>query len=159
MPRQKRRWQPREQRMVSEWLAKNYGQYSYRTRVRLGSIHPTLHPERLSAEERNLVGLWRRWADAVVFLPDRLLLIEAKIRPEPGVISQLDLYSSLLPQTPELAEWQHLPIEKVLLYAIDDPALIALARQHGIRCIMYQPEWLDDYLRILFPRERSGHRT
>jgi len=155
----KRQWQPRELRLVSEFLAKYYGEYPYRTRVRLGSIHPELSPDQLSESERRMVGVFRRWADAIVFMPDRLVLIEAAIRPSPGDISQLELYKHLLPHTPELAEHAGKPIELLLVYAIEDPLIVSLARNRGIRVQYFKPDWVDDYLRILYPRERRAPLT
>lgn len=145
--------------MVSEFLAKHYGEYETRTRVRVGSIHPDLKPEQLSDSERRAVGVWRRWADAIVFMPDRVILIEAAIRPEPGKISQLELYERLLPLTPELAEHKHKKIDKVLLFAIEDPALVDMARSRGIKTVYFCPDWIQDYLNILDRRKRTASLT
>ena len=154
-----RKWQPREMRMLSEWLAETYPQETYLTRVRLGRIEPAVGATELSIEESRMIGVHRRWADAVVLLEDRVLLIEAKIRPQPGVISQLELYARLLPHTPELASHAHLPIEMILVYAIEDELINLLAREKGIRCIFYHPDWINAYLDELYPRERQGSRT
>ena len=154
-----RKWQPRELLMLSEWLAENYQGYEYRTRVRLGRIQPRVESPGLTDEERRMIGVHRRWADAVVLMPDRVVLVEAKIRPQPGVISQLELYARLLPHTPELGRHAELPIEMVLLYAIEDELINVLAREKGIKCVPYQPAWLDEYLDELYPRERTGGRT
>lgn len=159
MPEEKRQWQPREMRLVSEYLAKNYSSYSTQTRVRLGSIHPDLKPEQLSDAEKRMVGVYRRWADAIVFMPDRLVLIEAAIRPSPGDISQLELYEHLLPHTPELVEHKNKPIEKVLLWAIEDPPIAAMARDRGIKVVYFHPSWVDEYLRILYPSEQRATLT
>ena len=159
MAEEKRQWQPREMRLVSEFLAKHYGQYPTRTRVRVGSIHPDLKPGELSGAEQRMVGVFRRWADAVVFMPDRLVLIEAAIRPNPGDISQLELYEHLLPMTPELAEHKDKPIEKLLLYALEDPVIVGLAREKGIKVVYFHPPWIDDYLKVLYPRERRAPLT
>jgi len=156
MAGEKRQWQAREMRMVSEFMAKHYNEYPTKTRVRVGSIHPELKPDQLTAAERRAVGMWRRWADAVVFMPDKLVLIEAAIRPNPGKISQLELYEYLLPKTPELAEHKDKPIEKVLLFAIEDPALANLARNRGIKVVYFHPDWIDSYLETLYPRERRA---
>lgn len=145
--------------MVSEYLAKNYSEYPTKTRVRVGSIHPDLKPDQLTDAEKRAVGVWRRWADAIVFMPDRLILIEAAIRPQPGDISQLELYEHLLPQTPELAEHKGKPIEKVLLFALEDPVIVEMARARGISVTYFHPSWIDDYLRILYPRERRASLT
>jgi len=106
-----------------------------------------------------MIGSWRRWADAIIILKDKLIVLEAAIRPQPGKISQLDLYTRLVPHTPELAAWKALPIEKVLLYAIEDPATTLMAREQGIRCVEYKPLWLESYLELLMPRERRGMRV
>ena len=153
-----RKWQPREMLMVSEWLAETYPNNEYRTRVKLGKIEPRISSDGLTPSERRQIGVHRRWADAIVLLDDRVILIEAKIRPQPGVISQLELYAMLLPHTPELGKHAKLPVEMVLLYAIEDELINMLARTKGIRCIPYQPAWLDDYLDELYPREtRASH--
>lgn len=110
----------------------------------------------MTPEEKAMVGSWRRWADAVVYPPPDWILIEAAIRPNPGKISQLDLYEMLLPHTPELPFKTGEKLRKVLLYAIEDPATTFLARKHGIECIEYKPSWLPAYLKILMPRERRG---
>lgn len=154
-----RKWQPRELRMLSEWLAETYHDYEYRTRVRLGRIEPRVTSPGLTEQERRMIGVHRRWADAVVLLPDRVVLVEAKIRPQPGVISQLELYARLLPHTPELGRHAAFPVEMVLLYAIEDELINVMAREKGIRCVAYQPSWLDEYLEELYPRERTGGHT
>lgn len=156
---EKRSWQAREMRLVAEYMAQTYPNVETRTRVRVGSIHPELHPETLSAAERRAVGVWRRWADAVVFLPNKIILIEAAIRPSPGDISQLELYMHLLPKTPELAEHKHKPIEMVLLYALEDPVIVSLARERNISVVYFHPGWIDDYLKALYPRERRAPLT
>lgn len=112
----------------------------------------------MTPEERAMVGSWRRWADAIIYPPPEWILIEAAIRPNPGKISQLELYEMLLKHTPELKIEPDQKIRKVLLYAIEDPATTFLARKHGIEAIEYKPLWLAAYLRVLLPRERRGVR-
>lgn len=142
--------------MVTEYLSRRYPRTRCLTRVRLGSPKGEALLPGYTPEERRAVSVWRRWADALVLLEDRVILIEAAIRPEPGDISKLELYRLLLPHTPELEAHKHKRIEMVLLYAIEDPATIYLARTHDIRCIHYEPLWLPSYLRLLYPRERRG---
>lgn len=160
MPRRKnpgkRDWQPRERRLVSEFCREFYPDDEIRFHVRLGSIPRRFKGKYLSEAEERLIGVWRRWADAVVFRPDRLVLIEAKIVPKPGVISQMEVYEELIPKTPEFAEHVHKPIEKLLLCAVEDPVVTRKARERDIRVVIFHPLWVDDYLEILFPRERRG---
>jgi len=158
MARGKRAWQPREMQMLAEWLTKTQKGKRWLMRVRLGSPRPAVpHPE-MSPEELAMVGSWRRWADAVILEDDKVTIVEAAIRPNPGKISQLELYKMLFPHTPEFEMWRDVPVHLVLLYAIEDPATIMLARQKGIKCIEYKPEWLPAYLELLMPRERRGSR-
>ena len=144
--------------MVAEFLAMMYPQDWFETRVRLGAPKPAAPVSALTEAEKRMVGVWRRWADALVYRKDELILVEAAIRPDPGDISRLALYEMLIPLTPELkAHWDK-PITKILVYALEDPATVTLARRSGIRCIHYAPPWLKAYLDILMPRERIGHR-
>lgn len=151
----KRNWQPREQRLVSEFVAEFYGEHESRTHVHLGSLPARLRGRFAKEEDERLLGVFKRWADALVFMPDRVVLIEGKILPQPGVISQLLLYEELIPKTPELAEHKDKPIEKRLVCAIEDPLISELARRSGIRVITYRPKWIDKYLTILHPWEKT----
>ena len=151
----KRQWQPREQRLVAEYVARFYSGFETRTHIHLGKPPPRLAGKFISDEDSRLIGVFRRWADAVVIMPDRIVLIEGKILPVPGVISQLKLYEELLPKTRELAEFKDLPIEKLLLCALEDRLISDLARREGIRVVIFYPVWIDEYLKILRPFERT----
>jgi len=157
--KEKRHWQPREMQMITEWLAKTQRGKRWQTRVRLGSPRPEVPRPDMSPEERAMIGSWRRWADAIILENDKVTIVEAAIRPEPGDISKLQLYARLFPHTPELEAWHGLPIHMVLLYAIEDPATILMAREAKIACIEYKPTWLPSYMEILLPRERRGSRA
>lgn len=151
----KRNWAPREQRLVSEFIAEFYPEYESRTHVHLGSTPPRLRGRFAKPTDERLVGVFRRWADAIVIMPDRIVLIEAKILPHPGVLSQLKLYARLLPSTPELVEHKNKPIERVLLCAIPDPLLNQMCREEGVRVVIYRPRWITAYLKHLHPWERT----
>lgn len=146
-------------RLVSEWLAREYPNERYQTNVRLGSLHPRLQGKFLSEAEQRLVGVFRRYADALVFLQTRTILVEAAILPQPGKISILHLYERLLPKTPDLREIWQLPIEKVLLCAIVDPVMVQLAREQGIRVVVFKPDWIDEYMKQVYPREATPTLT
>ncbi len=159
MPKSKnpkvRDWQPREQRLVSEYLARFHPDHESRTHVHLWSTPPRLKGQYATDKEERLVGVFRRWADAIVFLPDRLILIEGKILPQPGVISQLSLYEDLIPKTPELAEHREKPIVKMLVCAIEDKLISALARREGVQVRIFHPAWINEYMKIVHPWEKT----
>lgn len=155
----KRDWQPRELLMVTEYLAKNYNKYPSKTRVRLGSIPSELNKIGMDLSEQRMAGVWRRWADAIVFRPRSVVIIEAAIKPDPGYVSKLQLYGRLFKHTPEFQPYALLPVTLELVYALRDEAVIQLAREAGIRVVEYKPPWLDEYLRILYPHERRAPLT
>lgn len=155
----KRPYTPWEIMMISEWVAKTFPNTRWQTNVRLGKPQPRGPDGLYSRDELVLLGCWRRRVDAIVYLPDRLLLVEAILRADPGKITVLKLYEKLVPQTPELAEFRDLPIQKVLLYCIEDPVLNVLAREEDILPIQYVPSFFDKWFSKLRGRDKRVPRT
>ena len=153
------KWSPREERLISEFCAKEFPDAPVRLRVRLGPYLSALDPSQLSDRELRMVGSWRRWADAVVVQPDRLTVIEAAIRPAVGKISQLEYYLRLVGSTPELLEFAGRPVHGLLLFAIQDPLLEQLAREKGFQVRYYRPPWVDEYLTQIYSREGRPVRS
>ena len=136
-----------ELRLVSEWLAAERAAYWYQLRVRLGDLPKAVGSAASSDAERELLrGAWARWADAIVELPDRTEIIEAKMVLTPGAIAQLELYARLLPLTPTLSHRKHLPAQLVLLYAVPDAMVIEMAHERKIITVLYRPGWVDEWL-------------
>lgn len=100
--RDRRSWQPREMLMLQEWLMKTRNQYRWRTRVRVGAPSKKLIRKGAPEWRRKMAGSWRRWADAIIFKPEEVVVVEATIVADPSKISQLELYLMLYNQTPEL---------------------------------------------------------
>jgi len=145
--------------LIAEYLAANYSKYPYKMRQRLGSVPAELDlPGRDMAEYR-MIGVWRRWADAVVFKPNQVVIIEASIRPDPGDIAKLQLYAKLFKHTPELEPFANRPVALELVYALEDVVIIELAREAKIKVVYFKPDWLDEYLSVLYPFERRAPRT
>ena len=134
-------------RLVSEWLSLHRAEHWYQQRVRLGGMPDGIGSSAQSEAERALLlGAFARWADAIVELPDRTELIEAKIVAHPVALGQLELYKRLLPLTPSLSHRRHLPVTPVLLYAVPDELVLQLAREKGIQLVQYRPPWVDEHL-------------
>jgi hypothetical protein len=145
--------------MVAEWVRKTFGDVKVKTNVRLGRVQPRNEQGQFSEDELTLLGAFRRFVDAVVWLPDRLILVEAALRAEPGKLSQLELYETLVSQTPELQDSLHLDVQKILLTCIEDPAVSALARSKGILPVVFTPSFFDEWFETLSPRKQRPTRS
>lgn len=148
-----------EMRLVGEWLAEFHAGSYYQTRVRLGSLPLGTNLDALDDGEARLVhSAFARWVDAIVALPDRTLLVEAKLVAHPGALSQLKLYERLVPQSFGLNVRSDKPLELVLLYAKEDPLVTQIAIEMGIRPVQFHPAWVDEKLSTKFARQRSAPR-
>ena len=154
-----RTYYPREMKMLSEWVAENYENAEVHMNARVGSLHPRLQGKFLSESELRMAGVFRRYADAIIILPSRVIIVEAAIRPQPGKVSQLEMYGILFPNTPDMEEHSKKPVELVLLVAIEDPVISIMARRRDMRVVHYEPKWLPEYLAKLYPRERTATLT
>lgn len=105
-----------------------------------------------------MVGVFRRFADAVVITRTELVLIEAKMRSAPDAIGQLLLYKTLVRETFELLDWAHLPLVLELVVAVDDPAVRRMAEEIGIRVKVFRPAWLAQWAAQVNYRESVAKR-
>lgn len=150
---------PVEARLVSEYLAMRFPGDRTVQRVRVGALHPTLDFPGITDAERRMAGVWRRWVDAVVFRPQGITLIEAAVTPNPGDVSQLELYMHLFPLTPEFTAYRDTPRAGLLVYATMDPVIERLAAARGFRVDYYRPRWVDAYFAQLAARHTRAPLT
>lgn len=148
--------QPVEARLLSEYCAVTFPTARVLQRIRVGPLNPALEIPGMSPAERRLAGVWRRWADAVVIEPARVTIIEAAVIPNPGKISQLELYLSLWPRTAEYAELAGRPVRGLLISAVDDPLMRMLCRKHGLLMDVYRPRWVDAWFATAPARRRRA---
>lgn len=153
MPRD---WQPREMRLVSEWVIRQFPTAEVKFRVDLGDLKPALEATGLTAAELRRLGRSRRWVDAMVIEPRTVHLVEGKIRLVPGALEQLELYRMLFPKTPDFAHLRGRAVVLDVVYALEDPALVALARSRGVKVHIFRPPWVDAYLAEIQHRERRA---
>jgi len=144
--KQKRNWQPRELRLVSEYLASQYPNALVRQRVRLGGVPPSLDGPDLDEHQRRAYTVFNRWADAVVILPRQLIIVEGSIPAQPNKIAQLEIYGNLILSTPEFAEFTDHEIKLVMLSAVYDPVVEKYAKSRGVKFIVFSPPWVKKYL-------------
>jgi len=139
---------------LNEYLASRYRGEMIFSRLRLGTVPATAIPPTADIWERKVWGNIRFWADAVVVTDQKLILIEAKIKPSPGVLGQIEIYRRLLPQTPELKPFFPRDVEAQLVYCIEFPLIVALAREKGIRAIQFPYSRLREWMEQKTPREK-----
>jgi len=142
----KRKTEPREDRLLAEYLAKHYPRDRVLFRVRLGSppISPGVVP--LDAAEKKILKNWARWADALVITKTDLILIEAEIIPTPGIVSTLQLYKNLLLGDSDYKDILHLPVTMRAVWAFDDPSMRAIAHRNGVEVVIFGPPWVRESL-------------
>lgn len=154
MSQRKRKYTIVHEPYLIEWLAKNYPPGTWRTNVRLGRPSKELLALAKTPEERRALTLWTFQADAVVLLPDKAVIIEALVRPEWWKIVQLEEYEKAFRVTEEFKAWWDKPVEKILLTTAASPVHIEMAREKGIRVVIYRPKWIEPYLQSYAIRRR-----
>jgi len=145
-----------ERRLLGEFLRKEFPTTPYSTNVRLGALPPEYEARPLTAAQARLLNPKKRFADGLIYLPDKTILIEAKMKMHPGIISLLELYKKLFQETPDLRERWNLTIEMMLVYVVEDPPTTQQAREHGIRCIQHVPSWIKEWVQTLESRRRPA---
>lgn len=122
----------KESDVLNTWLWDKHRTDIQWRRVRLGVL-PTKQLARIYMT-------MLRWADAIVLDHGAVLIIEAKLRPQPGAIGQLLLYEQLFKVTPEFSAYSHWPIRKMLLTTLADINLIQLASNENIEYEIFTVE-------------------
>ena len=100
----------------------------------VGQLPPGVSPESLSS--------YRRYVDAAVILPDKVILVEAKIVLQQGARDALQAYAKLWPSTPEYKLYSKLPVKLLIVAAVIDPIFKQMAEADGIQVVQYSPPWL-----------------
>lgn len=117
--------------------------------VRLGGIPAKMEGVDISGMSSNIFKVFNRYVDAIVILPDRLLLIEAKILADLGAVSQLEYYAGLISSSPELAAYVALPLELHIVTVSADPSFVSFAASKQINIDIYRPAYAVEYLTTL----------
>lgn len=126
--------QQQEAKYVSEWLKTFHPSALQWKRVRLGLI-----PHK---ELGKLYQMTLKWVDAVFMEHGIVYLVEAKLKTQTGMISQLEVYNKLFGETPEFSQFWTLPRKLIALVPKRDIDVENLAAEKGIEYIVYRPDWL-----------------
>jgi hypothetical protein len=136
---QKRKYTPKEYKLVNDYLAAKYPTKTKWKRVRLGPL-PDVTMSRLF-KVANL------YADAIVWDEPNIIIIEAKMKPVSSAIGQLEAYAKLFPQTPDFSEYKDDPIKLVLLTTYVNITIQNMCKEKGIEYVVFAPSWVADYWR------------
>ena len=148
----KRKYRIVHESYLAEWLGMHFPPGTWRTNVRLGKVRLPAPHELTPAERRFLKGAFGASADAIVFLPDKVIIIEAMVRHEPGALEDLIKYKMLFKETEEFREHWNKPIELILLTPLEAPTYEKLAKHFGVKVVKYKPLWILEYLHT-YPRK------
>ena len=114
----------KESDMLNAWLWEKHRTDIQWRRIRLGVL-PT-------KELARMYMCILRWADAIVLHDGIVYIVEAKLRPAPGAIGQLELYKKLFLQTPEFEQYKNWPIKLLLLCAEPDLNMVEFCSEKDI---------------------------
>jgi len=152
----KRKYRIVHESYLTEWLGITYPPGTWRTNVRLGRVKPPRDKKLTPQERRLLLGAFGAQADAIVILPDKVVIVEAMVRHEPGAGEDLLKYKTLFRETEEFREHWNKPIELIILTPLDVSAYERFYREMGIKVVNYRPLWILEYLGTYPPRFRRG---
>jgi hypothetical protein len=130
--------------MVSEYLLSAYAEFPTIKAVPLGKVAESLMAEQGYAKAIGIMRPYRPEVDAVVVLPRYLVLVEAKVWNVVNGLAKLPLYKSLVPFTPELAKYMPRDIIMELVVGWTNDNLEIMARDQGVKVVVYSPPWLAD---------------
>ena len=126
-----------ESRLVFDFVSERYPTAIQWRRVQVGPIPKGKDPR--------MYGHLRRWADLIVYDGTKVTIIEAKMKPNPGAVSQLMLYMQLFPKTPEFSLYADKPLGGLVLVAMEDIEVQALAEAQGLGYEVFSPPWMREY--------------
>ena len=116
--------QQKEGILLVKWLAKFHRTDLQWRRVRLGQV--------ATKEEAKYYKVILRWADAVFVKDGEVYIVEAKLRPDLGVIGQLEGYKKLFPFTPEFTQYKNYNVRMILLSPFLDLNIAELCKDKDI---------------------------
>lgn len=124
----------KESVLLTKWLAEFHRTSPQWKRVRLGVP--------ANPEEAKYFQVLLRWADAVFIEDGFVNIVEAKLRPTPGAIGQLEVYKDLFKVTPEFSQYSENPIKLILLTPVLDLALADITKRKDIIMEIWKPlDW------------------
>jgi hypothetical protein len=141
--------------LLREWASVAYPGVQLLEQFRLGPTTSNLVGVVVTPALEAALRVNNWFADGVILAPHETAIVEAKVKPTPGAISQVQFYSRLIARTPQLQNRLALPIVPIVLFAENDPDVTSFAQTQGVRVAVYTPPWIQDYLQLVQFRYRA----
>lgn len=143
-----------EERLVSEWAAEKHPTAQVHLRVRVGELPPEAATVEKMGISPYMYGVVRHWADAVVIYPDRVIVVEGKLKLSSMALGQIIVNTDLFGKTPEFEDAWGRTREGLILFAYGDVETEKAAEGLGYECEEYRPTWAR---KAYVNRMRRGH--
>lgn len=124
--------QQKESVLLTKWLAKFHRTSLQWKRQRLGQV--------ANPQEAKIYSVILKYCDAVFIEDGYVHIVEAKLRPNLGVIGQLEGYKKLFPVTPEFFHYWNWNIKMILLTPVLDLNIVELCKDKNIIYEIWKPE-------------------
>ena len=138
--------QARERLLLAEYIKAFYPNHRVKLGCPLGPVAESLIFEYGAAKAYKVARPMRPEVDALIWDDKRLILVEAKILRWVDGLSKLPLYSSMVPQTPELQEYISWPRVVRLVIPFVQENMAAVASSWGIEVVQFSIPEIDKYL-------------
>jgi len=150
----KRRNMLAETRLLMEYLAETYPGCTWWNQMSVGRDPEMVGVNYEDEAERRLARNVNRRVDAAVVTPTELVIVEATMWRATEKVGRLQEYMLLVPATPDLRPYLHLPRVAELVTAQHDPVAEVLCRRLGFRYVHRTPTWMDEFY-AMYPQRRK----
>jgi len=131
-----------EPRWVAEYCLTHYAGFPVSYRVPVGPIPADMVTEMGMDKAIRAYRPWRPEVDAIVYLPNYLVLIEAKVFKYMDGLAKLPMYKSQIPLTPQLKEHKDKEVLMELLLPVEIPWVTSMALNSGVKVVVWAPDWV-----------------
>jgi hypothetical protein len=142
--------------LLREWSARMFPGEQLLEQMRLGPTRSHLVGVTVTPALEAALRVNNWYADGVLFLADKTLIVESKIKPNPSAVGQVLFYARLAIRTPVFQSRLGLPIQTAVLFAEADNDVSDFARALGVAVFTHTPMWIADYLQLVQFRARSS---
>lgn len=134
------------ERILVEYLTKNYAPGTWTTNVRVGEIAPEISKLFVTDKERRMAMSSTYIVDAVVILPNEVILIEVEMEIFIKAVCQIEFYGHLFGTTERFRDHWHKPRRLIVVSTNESDLLHWWANMHGVHWIVYVPLWWPEWL-------------